>query len=556
MYTIFYVYCKNVEMCYNIRYAIGSSLERSITMNTYQTFEEYIYDKHYDAIYNKIKNFCFRKRNTSLLSTQLITDVVTFELDDYCIRGVSFKTPGNNALHFRLSIIAEVSVSGKSKYEYESDSKSIWLSVYCESILKNGLHNVKIVRVEEYNKDRFDKESALDHYLVPYLYSEDADTVAENFLNKHCKRALKTAMPLPVEEIVRDLGMQLFFAPLDDNIFGKTYFETSTVTVYSDTAFLKTEEKTIAPGTMLVNPNTFFMYNIGTMNNTIIHECVHWERHKMFFELMRLLSHECHSISCKIVEIYGKDKTKSTPLDWIEWQANTLAPKILMPASTTKKFIQDRLYNLRQYMPANTREAEVMAQAIQDTADFFQVSRIAAKLRAIELGFEQAHGVYVYIDGKPIPHFSFGSKIIGKNGCFVIDSVSALRMILLNKKLSDLYAEDKIIFVNNMLCINQPKYIQFNKEEHLEMTPYALDHIDECCFMFTCKKRIKLDYDDSFYRECFLCREVTADSLLETEYDSNVGKNELTEQEAAKIEEIMVLSKQYENDFDELPGSF
>lgn len=92
----------------------------------------------------------------------------------------------------------------------------------------------------------------------------------------------------------------------------------------------------------------------------------------MFFELMRLLSHECHSISCKIIEIYGKDKTKSTPLDWIEWQANTLAPKILMPVSTTKKFIQARLYNLRQSMPANTREAEVMAQSIQDTADFFR----------------------------------------------------------------------------------------------------------------------------------------------------------------------------------------
>ena len=46
-------------MCYNIRYAIASSLERSITMNTYQTFEEYIYDKYYDAIYNKIKNFDF-----------------------------------------------------------------------------------------------------------------------------------------------------------------------------------------------------------------------------------------------------------------------------------------------------------------------------------------------------------------------------------------------------------------------------------------------------------------------------------------------------------------
>ena len=28
-------------------------------------------------------------------------------------------------------------------------------------------------------------------------------------------------MSLPVEEIVRDLGMQLFFALLDDNTFGK-----------------------------------------------------------------------------------------------------------------------------------------------------------------------------------------------------------------------------------------------------------------------------------------------------------------------------------------------
>lgn len=50
-YTIFYVYWKNVEMCYNIRYAIASSLERSITMNTYQTFEEYIYDKYYQLQY-------------------------------------------------------------------------------------------------------------------------------------------------------------------------------------------------------------------------------------------------------------------------------------------------------------------------------------------------------------------------------------------------------------------------------------------------------------------------------------------------------------------------
>lgn len=525
-------------------------------MKTYRSFEEYMYENYYDPIYYKIKGFLCQKKGTSFFSTNLISDASSFEFEDYHIAGVTFKTPGGDALHFRLSINADVNVYGKSRYDYESDAKTVWVSVYCESILKNGMHNFKIVRVEEYSKDKFDKECSLDHFLVPYLYSEAADEVAEDFLRDHCPQVLQTAMPLPVQDVVRDMGMQLYFAPLDDSIFGKTYFETSEVTVYTDDAFQETAEITASPGTMLINPNVFFMYNIGTMNNTIIHECVHWERHRLFFELKRLLNHEYRFISCEIVEVYGKDKEKSTPLEWIEWQANTLAPKILMPASTTKKFIQDRLHNLRQSMPANTRDAEVMAQAILDTAAFFQVSRIAAKLRAIELGFEQAHGTFVYIEGKSIPHFSFGSKIIGKNGSFVVDSISALRMIFTHPGLYSLYDEGRIVFVNNMLCINAPKYIQFNTEEHPEMTQYALDHVDECCFLFTCKKRIKLDYDDSYYRACFLCREVTADSLLEPNYDESTAKNALTEKDASAIDEIVMLAKQQESSFDDLPGSF
>lgn len=258
-------------------------------MKTYRTFEEYMYDNYYDAVYNKVKGFLFQKKGTSFLSTKLIPDVSRFELDDYHVMGATFNTSGDDALHFRLSINADVNVYGRSRYDYESDTKSVWISVYCESILKNGLHHVRIVRVEEYSKDRFDKETALDHYLVPYLYSEDADKVAEDFLRDHCARALDTAMPLPVQEIVSDLGMKLYPAPLDDTIFGKTYFVTTTVTVYKDDSYSETEDITVPPGTMLVNPDVFFMYNIGTMNNTIIHECVHWKRHKMFFELMRLL---------------------------------------------------------------------------------------------------------------------------------------------------------------------------------------------------------------------------------------------------------------------------
>lgn len=515
-----------------------------------------MYDNYYDEIYKKIMDFLFQKKGSSFLSSRTVPDVNYFEIEDFHIEGATFNSTGNNVLDFRLTLTIDVSISGKSRYGYDSESKSVWVSIYFTSLLENGLHNVRIIKIDEYSQERFNKESKLDHFFVPYLYSEDADNVAEKFLKEHYPAAVETPMPLPINEIVHNMGLKMYYAPLDHATFGRTYFDTAIVTVYTNYQTRTTADITISAGTILINPDVYFMRNVGSVNNTIIHECVHWKRHRMFFELKKLLNQNFRCISCEVVESYGREKSNSTPLDWIEWQANALAPKILMPATTTKKFIQDRLYELRQSMPASARDAEVMAQAIQDTANFFQVSRLAAKLRAVELDFERAHGVYVRIEGKAIPHFSFNSKVIGKNGSFVTDSISALRMIIAHPTLNALYSKDKIVFVNNMLCLNTPKYIKFNENEHPEMTPYALDHIDECCFLFHYKKRINHDYDDSYYRACFLCREVTADSLIEVEYKPDDGKNELTEAEAAAIKDIMKFSQQYETDFDELPGSF
>jgi hypothetical protein len=48
-----------------------------------------------------------------------------------------------------------------------------------------------------------------------------------------------------------------------------------------------------------------------------------------------------------------------------------------------------------------------MELAISEFADFFKVSTTAAKIRAVELGFEQAAGVFNFVDGKNYPPFSF-----------------------------------------------------------------------------------------------------------------------------------------------------
>ena len=523
--------------------------------NNDKSFEKYIESKYYDMIFSKIKTFVIQHK--SLYSSRYIDTVITVESDDFHIEGISFKQTEDNRLNFRASILLDLLLQGKAKRDFESDSISAWVSAEFSAILNDGsLHDLKMMPVTDYSKERFDKESSLDHYLVPYLYSDNIDEVAEKFLKKYCPEALFSPVPVSVEKIVTAMGMKMFYAPLDDTVFGKTYFDSAVVEVYSDETWTKTRMIRVDAGTMLINPNVYFMRNIGTVNNTIIHECVHWERHRLFFELRKLLGEEYRYVSCEVVKLYGKEKTKATPLDWIEWQANVLAPKILMPANTVKRFIQDRMYNLRQTMPASTRDAEVLQQALEDTATYFKVSKLAAKIRAIELGFEQAHGIFVYIDDKTIPPFSFSSKLIGKNGGFVTSSINALCIITLNPTLNSLYNQHKIVFINNMLCLNAPKYISWNDDGFPEMTPYALDHVDECCFMFHYKKRSQLEYDDSYYRTCFLCRTISTDAFVETGYSTDEGTNKLTEDEANALAEIFSASAVISDTLDELPGSF
>lgn len=132
-------------------------------MKNYDSFEEYMYDKYYDEIYKRINAFLLEKKHSSFLTTSAINKIDRFNLDDFQIVGSTFHINGNDSLNFRLSLTADVSVWGKSCYDYESDSKFVWLSVNFTGILKNGLHEVKITKIEEYSKERFNKEKKLDH---------------------------------------------------------------------------------------------------------------------------------------------------------------------------------------------------------------------------------------------------------------------------------------------------------------------------------------------------------------------------------------------------------
>lgn len=339
---------------------------------------------------------------------------------------------------------------------------------------------------------------------------------------------------------------------MENNICGKIYFDPATVKIYKKYPLPDLTETNISAGTILIDPNCKF----GTLSNTIIHECVHWKWHKLFFEMKKLLTKDPVSMPYKESGSSSKAGSKAAEIDWIEWQANELAPKILMPASMTRKYIKDKFAALRRTTPENVRDAEVFQQTIASTAAFFNVSKSSAKLRAAELGFEQANGVFVYVDGKYIKPFSFDKNALGKNETFVIDSVSAAKLVIDSPDLYALFLANKIVFVNNMLCINNEKYIQYDKEGFPSITRYALDHVDECCLVFKRERKYDRAYDDSYSNLGFLCREFSASFFVEASDDISTDLGELKDNEKNELKKVKSGVKEMAKVFEDLPGSF
>ena len=169
---------------------------------------------------------------------------------------------------------------------------------------------------------------------------------------------------------------------------------------------------------------------------------------------------DIQAISCAVVEDYKKKSNElEDELSWMEWQANALAPKILIPAKTGKEKLSEILNRLHRAYRGRLRDGYVMELAISEFADFFKVSTTVAKIRAVELSFEQAAGVFNFVDGKNYPPFSFKKGSLKKGQTFVIDRNNVIIQSLLNPDLSEDIAARRFIHAGGLLVINDPQYV-------------------------------------------------------------------------------------------------
>ena len=362
--------------------------------------------------------------------------------------------------------------------------------------------------------DKMDKRSErpLSEQLIPYMGKSELDRIAERILeNNKMPDAVRNCGRVAARRLAAEMHLNLLEARLSKGyrMRGELYLHEGSVKSYTADGSVKYIR--VKPNTIVYDPVA--CRTEERINETIFHECIHFELHWLFYALQLEYSDSLSFLACidtryleyRPDDAYeqwledeaqsdapingsktGKSKKKWTELEWAEWQARELTPRIQMPATQTQEKIASLISQYARYAPNGT--GAVYARVIPELARFYGVSWATAKIRMIELGYEEARGVFNYVDGRYVPPYTTSTGRIEPGTGFDISRADADRLYEIDPVFKKIIDSGAFVYAESHFCLNDERYIEYT-EDGLRLTNEAHEHIEKCCLMFSIQYR-------------------------------------------------------------------
>ena len=403
-----------------------------------------------------------------------------------------------------------------------------WLKIHCQVTLGIDMSGFRIMAVGDCEPQEESDNDRLSGELVPLISRDQFEYEAEKFLARYCPETLDKPIRVPIEKVASDMKLQVIEdIPLSDDLayFGTVIFDNGNVLDKHRKITIRNAKR----GTIYLDPRVSYERSVGTKRTTLAHECFHWYRHQPYHVLMKMIGANDNlgmAIQCQIAA-NNTDSDKWKAVDWMEWQAKGVAPRILMPEKTTRMKVDELLSEYGGSEKASIIDYE---NVIDELAELFDVSRQAAKVRLIELGYSKAEGVYPFVDGKYICGYSFKIGTLKKNQTFTIPYADLFKAYCFDRKFKKLIDSGQFVFVDRHLVVNNKKYVGHDQGGNATLSGYALSHMDECCVVFSKGYSYQSKYQGARYYIQFMRNSAPVENQIEYSFEFNTHNKALLEQ--------------------------
>jgi hypothetical protein len=516
-------------------------------MASNRSFKDYVADRFENELFTAIQSYTTENQDNLDLRLYKVRNIGGIELSDIEVKFVSVNDLPDMKIEFDVAVEAELEAR-ESDYHYDdSETCRQWFMLKCSGDLDRNLDDFTIFSVSTYNFKNKQPKPMSDS-LVPIINREQLESVSTDFLRRHYPEALKTPMAVESQILAEKMGLNIKMREItkDFSVFGQIYFHDCDTEFYDEDSDEMVQTH-VEARSIFVDPKAYFLRNLGSVNNTIVHECVHWDQHRKAFELERLYNSSATRIKCQVVGGIKDNNRDAT--DWMEWQANALAPRIQMPLAMFKTKAFEIIKQFRAEL-GTFELIDIMEPVIDSLATFFSVSRTAAKIRMIDAGYEEAIGTFTYIDGHYVKPHKFKKGTLQKNQTFSIGAEDAAIQSITNPAMAALVRDGSYQYVDSHFVLNHPRYLTQDENGVTILTNFARNNMEECCLVFDLS--VKSGCKERYHSECFLNRDKTSNIDFDIKYCN--GFEYATPERKAKILEDTLADEM--RVYSELPTSF
>ena len=386
----------------------------------------------------------------------------------------------------------------------------------CASLSPDTLSFNTILGLTVYQKYEALPGVPLDDYLIPFTGTDLLEMESESFLSLYYPEALKTPQIVNGLTLASRMGLSVLYLSIADSqeVRGQIYFEPQSLEILAANG--NHISMTIPANTIVVNlagPTSQSGASAkDKANDTIVHECFHAYRHRLFYLGQRLYNNSLRCLSCNVrtqresstmdLSVVLLNNTNpgraaaaadrlsvKNPIDWVEWQANRVTPRIRMPAQSFSYKAEELLRKYNHLL-----ETEKLERTINELAGIFGVSKQSAKFRMVELGWTAAKGVLNYVDGRYVENYHVEEGNSTQNETYTISLNDALQLYRESEKFRSVIQSGHYQYVDGHYCLASRKYL-YRRNGALFLTQYAKEHMRECCLSFAVSKfRSQQDY--------------------------------------------------------------
>lgn len=326
---------------------------------------------------------------------------------------------------------------------------------------------------EEEKEDRGITSVLMNQFFRPILYPGDYKLFAQHILKYYFPEAKKREIPVDPDVVAERMGLPVFERKLygDYKRQGLACYEDCSFEVESNDGMAVIED--FPARSIIINQNT--VKNPVTRAITIMHECLHFSMDTYYFLLQRMGREKAMALAARAVGGYQYD---SSEISWMEHQTEKMTAAVMMEEDSTIKVIEEQLEKHH-----GARTPNYIRTIISYLASRFHVSQSMARIRMIELGYQEAEGVFAYEDGERIP--DYGCSTGWKPGVTYTVPRKAIEDLIQNSEFLETVGQGIYIFTEHHFCLDHPKYIGRNRAGEVRLTEYARNHIDECCLGFS-----------------------------------------------------------------------